>query len=310
MNVFVAGATGVVGSRVLPELVARGRRVTGVARSAEKAKRLREIGATAVDVDLFDADAVRQAVRGHDVVVNLATHIPPSSRAMLPGAWRMTNALRTRAAHILSDAAVAAGVGRFVQESFAPTYPDRGDRWITEDEPIAPARYNRGVAHAEAAVQRFTSAGGTGVVLRFAYFYGADSDFTKDMIAFVRKGLAPTPGRRDAYVSSISHDDAAAAVGAALDVAAGVYNVADDEPVTHEEFFASLAERLGVSPPRFLPLWTTRVFGSLGETLARSQRISNAKLKAASGWWPRYRSIREGWQVVVRELQRAGTLSA
>jgi 2-alkyl-3-oxoalkanoate reductase len=304
MNIFVAGATGVLGSRVVPQLIAGGHRVTAVARSERKAKRLGEAGAKPVAVDLFDSEAVHGAVRGHDVVINLATQIPPSSRAMLPGAWRATNALRTRAAQILSDAAAGAGAGRFVQESFAPTYPDRGDRWITEDEPIAPARYNRGVAHAEAAAQRFTNAGGTGVVLRFAYFYGADSDFSKDMIAFVRKGLAPTPGRRDAYVSSISHDDAAAAVLSALDVPAGIYNVADDEPVTHDEYFATLAELLQVSPPRFLPPWTTRLFGSLGETLARSQRISNAKLKAASGWTPRYRSIREGWRAVIRELQQ------
>ncbi|HKS26158.1 MAG TPA: hypothetical protein VJZ76_25430 [Thermoanaerobaculia bacterium] len=97
----------------------------------------------------------------------------------------------------------------------------------------------------------------------------------------------------------MSHDDAASAVAAALDVPAGIYNVVDDEPVTHRDFVNSLADRLGVCHPKFPPAWTARLLGSLGETLARSQRISNRKLRGASSWAPKFPSVREGWAAIL-----------
>jgi nucleoside-diphosphate-sugar epimerase len=118
----------------------------------------------------------------------------------------------------------------------------------------------------------------------------------------VKNGRAFLPGSSDAFVSSVSHDDAATATAAALTVPAGVYNVVDDEPVTRREYFASLAHALGAPPPKMLPRWTRWFMGSLGELLSRSQRISNRKLKSATHWTPRYRSVREGWPEVVAAL--------
>jgi 2-alkyl-3-oxoalkanoate reductase len=304
MKIFLAGATGAIGKRVVPALVRLGHHVTGVARSSQKAAALRSAGADAIEVDLFDPAAVMPAVAGHDIVINLATSIPPSSRALMPGAWRMTNEIRRQVSRNLSDAARQAGVRRYVQESFGPAYPDCGERWIQESTPMAPVRYNRGIADAESAVLAFSAHGREGVTLRFAYFYGADSGFTQDMIRWVRKGWAPAPGRPDGYISSISHDDAAAAVIAALDLPPGTYNVSDDEPVTRREFFESLAARLGVRPPRFAPAWTARLLGSIGEMLARSQRMSNARLRETGMWRPEYPSIREGWGPVLAALPR------
>jgi 2-alkyl-3-oxoalkanoate reductase len=304
MKILIAGATGVIGKRVVPQLLRDGHQVTAVARSPEKAAALLHAGAKPIVVDLFNSGAVSSAVAGHEIVINLATSIPPSSRALMPGAWRMTNEIRRHVSVNLSHAALHAGVRRFVQESFAPAYPDRGNRWIDESTPLAPVSYNGGVADAEAAASAFSAAGGQGVTLRFAYFYAADSDFTQDMIRFVRKGWAPTPGRPDGYISSISHDDAAAAVMAALQLPAGPYNVCDDEPVTRRDFFESLAARLGVRRLRFAPPWTARLFGSLGETLARSQRMSNARLRDTGLWRPQYPSIREGWGQVLAEAGR------
>ena len=295
VRVLIIGATGVIGSRVVAALIARGDAVSAVSRSPENRKRLEAAGARAVDVDLFDSAALAAQLAGHDAVVNLATHVPPSSRALLPGAWRATNALRRTLPPRVAAAAAAARVARYVQESFAPVYPDRGDRWIDENVPIRPARYNRGVAAAEAAALSFPG----GVVLRFGYFYGPDSDFTRDMIAMVRRGWSPLPGRPEAYTSPVSHDDAAGAVVAALGVPAGIYNVVDDEPVTHREFAGSLAALLGVRPPKFAPAWTARLLGSIGQTLARSQRISNRKLRGASAWAPKFPSVREGWRAIL-----------
>ena len=303
-RVFVAGATGVIGRRVVPQLVAAGHRVTAVGRGLDKRAALERAGAAAVELDLFDAAAVRRAVAGHDVVINLATHIPPSARAFFPGAWRETNRMRRLVSHSL---ATAAGTSRFIQESFAPIYEDAGDRWIDEDAPVRVARYNRGVLDAEAAAGRVTRDGGTGVVLRFAFFYGADSDFTRDAIRYVRRGRAPVLGSPSAFISAVSHDDAATAVIAALAVPAGTYNVSDDRPLRRREFVDALAEALGVPPPKFFPRWLAVLAGSLGETLARSQRIANGKLRAASGWAPRYPSVVEGWRAVVDLLNGAET---
>lgn len=300
MKIFIAGATGVVGRRVVPLLLEGGYQVTAVARTAKQVAALRALGARAAAHDLFNVESLHRAVAGHNVVVNLATHIPPSSaRMMLPWAWRENDRLRRVASSNLADAAIAAGAERFIQESFAPAYPGRGDAWIEEDTPLSPTRYNRTLLDAERSAQRFTRSGATGVVLRFALFYGPDAFQLDDMIRFVRRGWAPLPGTADAYVSSVSHDDAANAVFAALQLPTGAYNVVDDEPLTRRAYFDSLAQALGVAPPALQPAWMARLFGSMGELLARSQRISNRRLRTATGWTPVYPSVRHGWQSLI-----------
>ncbi len=303
MRIFVTGATGVIGRRAVPLLAAAGHEVTGVARSAEKVASLGASGARAVAIDLLDGEAVRRAVDGHDAVVNLATHMPSSSfRMALPWEWRENDRLRRDASAILGDAALEAGAGRFVQESFAPVYPDSGEGWVDESVPIRPSRYNATVADAERSAARFSEAGGAGVVLRFSFFYGPDSALVRDLVKLARKGWAGIPGRAEAFTSSVSHDDAAAAVLAALNVPAGAYNVTDDEPLRRQEYFGALAAALGVRPLRLLPSWMNRLMGVTGEMLDRSLRISNRKLREASGWAPKYPSMREGWAATVAEL--------
>jgi nucleoside-diphosphate-sugar epimerase len=81
-----------------------------------------------------------------------------------------------------------------------------------------------------------------------------------------------------------------------------VYNVVDDEPLRRREFFDTLAAALGVAPPRFPPAWLSRITGPIGETLARSQRISNVKLTSHSDWRPRTPSVRQGWPALVERL--------
>lgn len=304
MKIFVAGATGALGRRIVPMLVAEGHSVTAIARTAEKGAHLIRQGATPAQVSLFDEAALRGALERHEVVINVATAIPASSRVFVPGAWRENKKVRGKGAPTLVRAAHAAGVTRFIQESYAPIYADAGDRWIDESSSVRAPRYNHAVIDAEQAALSFTGAGRTGVVLRFANFYGPDSSFTADMIGMVRKGWAPVIGDAAGYISSVSHDDAASAVIAALRAPAGIFNVADDEPLRKREFFDALARALGANPPKYPPSWLRYLTGSIGETLARSLRISNAKLKRETGWSPEYQSAREGWPVVLRELSR------
>ena len=303
MRILVTGATGVIGSRVVHRLLAAGHDVTAVVRSMARGGAVALAGAGIRPLDLFAPEDVRAAVVGHDVVINLATHIPHSALGMLmPGAWRENDRIRREGSRNLVDAAVAAGTRRFIQESFAPIYADQGDRWIDERSPVQPASYNRTVLDAEASVQRLTDLGRTGVVLRFAAFYGPDASQLADMIQIVRHGWMPLLGPAESYLPSVSHDDAASAVVAALDVPPGIYNVSDDQPLRHREFADALAEALGVPHPRLPPAWTAHLAGSLGRTLSRSLRISNGKLRTASGWAPRYPSAHEGLRAAIDAL--------
>lgn len=301
-RILVTGATGVVGIRAVPLLVGAGHDVVAVGRSPEKRSLLESLGARAVALDLFDRAAARAALEGRDTVINLATHMPPSTlRMMLPWEWRENDRVRREGSAALVDVALAAGVSRFIQESFAPVYEDSGDRWIDESWPQRPTPYNRTVLDAERSAARFAESGGAGVVLRFAGFYGPDP-LLRDALRLVKKGWAPLPGPGGAYWSSLAHEDAATAVVAALGVGAGVYNTCDDEPLTRREWVDALAASVGAKPPRLMPRWLSALGGKNMAMLSRSQRMSNAKLKDASGWAPKWRSAREGLPAAVRAL--------
>jgi len=293
----MSGATGVVGRRVVPLLVSAGHDVVAAVRSDVSAKLAGELGATPRRTDLFQLGDVRAAVRGSDAVINLATSIPPSNRAALPWSWRENTRIRREGSRVVSEAAIAEGVGRYVQESFAPIYEDAGSEWIDESAPVRTTSHTHAVLDAEAAVARYRSAlpAGCGIVLRFALFYGPDSDFSRDMLAGARRGIAMAFGSPDGYVSSLSHDDAASAVIAALSAPSGTYNVADDEPVTRRAYFEELARVAGGPPPRFPPQFIGKLLGSIGDILMRSQRISNRRFRSATGWRPVYPSVREGF---------------
>ena len=306
MRVFITGATGVIGRRVIPLLVSAGHAVTAMLHSAEKRRDLERMGASVAQVDLFELYALRTALEGHDVAINLATHMPTSSaRMLLRSAWHENDRIRSQGSANLARAAQLSGIGRLIQESFAPVYPDLGERWIDEDVPIEPAAYNRSVADAEHSAARFADSGGIAVVLRFAAFYGPDAWHMGDFVRMVRRGFAPLLGPADSFISSISHDDAASAVLAALLLPSGVYNVADDEPLRHREYVDSLADAMHVGAPRLAPAWAAPLAGSVGKTLARSLRISNHKLRDAAGFRPKFPSVREGWPAMLAAMSEA-----
>lgn len=299
MRIFIAGATGVLGGRVVPALVTAGHDVTGVARGPEKAEALRSQGATPTEVDLFDPAAVGAAVDGAEVVINLATAVPPASHMLRRSSWEMTNRLRTQASVHLVDAALAAGADRYVQEAVGFTYRDHGAEWISEDAPMDVPPYAAGVLAAEAETRRFADNGPAGVVLRFGLFYAADSPQTRDTIAMARKGLLPLPCRDDGYQSWVHVDDAASAVVAALNAPTGAYNAVEDDPLSNAEHVDVLTGLLG-RRVRHLP--ARLGIGGVLSLQARSQRVSNRRLRANGGWRPAFPSRREGWSTVVSQL--------
>ncbi len=305
MRIFVAGATGVLGQRTVALLIQAGHAVTGISRGPDKQALLESLGATPATVDIFDRAALARAVDGHDAVFNLATHIPSFSRAGLPGSWSENNRIRKEGSLNLTEAAIGALAGLYVQESITFPYPDRGTQWIDEETSFEPVAIARSVVAAESQARRFTAAGRTGIVLRFGQLYAPDSTHTVSTVKAAKRGMATTLGSRDAYMSSIHADDAAGAVAQTLGLAPGTYNVVDDEPLTRRDNNDALAAALDVRPPRLAPSLLARLGGSRARLMARSHRVSNKRLRDATDWKPRYPSTREGWPAVVAQLGAA-----
>ena len=296
MRVFVAGSTGVIGHRAVSALVAAGHEVTAAVRSPAKAALARSLGATPVEVSIFDADALRAVVAGHDAVCNLATHIPPLARAADPRSWEENSRIRTEGSHNLVDAALAAGASVYLQESIAFLYGEHGDELVdAESTPITDNRFGEPVRAAESEAKRFAGAGGRGVVLRFGMFLAPDSEQMLTMARSARRGLSVHPGDAKGFLPSIHADDAASAVVAALAAPTGTYDVVDHEPLTRGDQRAALAAAVGRR--RLFRMWTPKsIVGPLGD----SQRVSNRRFREATPWSPRYPSVRDAWPATVK----------
>ena len=313
MRVFVAGASGAIGSRLVPQLIERGHEVIGTHRSPAGGARLGELGAQPVALDLVDARAVRTAVleARPDAIVHEATALANAGFSRhLDRTFTETNRLRTDGTDALLAAARAAEVPRFVAQSFASMrYAREGGPVKTEDDPLDPAPV-AGTEETNAAMryldEAVTEAGG--VALRYGGFYGASND---GMIEPVRKRQFSIVGDGGGVTSFIHLDDAAAATVLALEQGvAGVYNIVDDEPAPVREWLPVLAEALGAKPPRHFPRWLAKLFA--GEAMVmlgtEARGASNAKAKRRLGWELRYPSWREGFFRVYAPAQprRAG----
>ena len=298
MKVFLTGGTGVAGRSLVPVLVAEGHDVRAVCRREEAAVALRSTGAEPVSVDLFDPDAVAEAVVGSEAVLHLATNVPVLTKAARPKGWDMHNRLRTDATRNLVAAARAAGVQRFVKESITFVYADAGDAWIDEGSPlIADLGLLASTIEGEQLALDFATDGGTAVVLRFGLFYGGIGNRgTDDALKLAKLRRSSIAGRPDAYMSSIHCDDVATAVLAALAVNTGFYNVTDDTPVGRGAYLKAFADAFGIKPPKPTPTRLTKIAGGPAATaLLASQRVSNRKFRAATGWAPRYGDVAMGW---------------
>ena len=304
MRIFIAGGTGVTGRRTVEQLIAAGHEVTAVARTEEKAARLCDLGARPVTVDLFDAGAVSRAVRGHQAVINLATHIPPASRAAFRRAWRENDRLRTEAWRHLAGAAANAGAEVLIQESISLLYADGRDAWLGEDAPVVPTIFTRSAVEAERQARAFSQSapGARAVVLRFAQFVAPESGHIQQLLGLARRGVLPLVGDPEGYESCIDADDAARAVVAALECPSATYNVAEDAPLTRWQHAAVFAEALG-RPVRLAPGWLGRI--PRLDHLARSRRVANRTFRDATGWAPVHENMTSVWTSLLSEGQEA-----
>ena len=300
MRVFVAGASGAIGTRLVPQLIDRGHEVIGTFRSPGNAGRVWALGAEPMVLDLLDASAVRRAVleTEPDAIVHQATALANlRDFKHFDRTFAQTNRLRTEGTDALLAAAREAGVRRFVAQSFASNrYERRGGPVKTEDDPLDPTPVPA-MRETDAAMkyldEAVTKAGG--IALRYGGFYGAPND---GLLAPVRKRQFPIVGNGGGVFSFIHLDDAASATVVAVEHdTAGIFNIVDDEPAPVREWLPVLACVLGAKPPRRLPRWLARlVAGEVATTMATESRgASNAKARRQLGWTPRYSSWREGF---------------
>ena len=307
MRVLVVGASGAIGGRLIPQLIKRGHEVTGSARSAEKAERLRELGSQAILLDVLDARAVREAIAATrpDAIVHEATALAGMSDLRhFDRTFAQTNRLRVEGTDNLLAAAREAGIRKFVAQSNANhRYAREGGPIKSEDAPLdrkpaAAARHSvEAMTHLDEAVTR---AGG--IALRYGIFYGDPDDA---MVAAVRAHKVPVIGDGAGVWSFIHLDDAAAATVLALEHdGPAVYNVVDDEPSPIRAWLPELARIVGADPPPHFPRLLAVLFaGDVPVVMATEMRgASNARAKRELGWTLGYPSWRQGFADVYGKL--------
>jgi len=299
VRVFVAGGAGVLGRRLVPQLVARGHEVTATTTSAAKVGLLDRLGAEAVVMDGLDAQAVGEAVARSrpDVIVHQMTAISGKPDIRHFDRWfATTNRLRTEGTDHLLAAAEASGVRHVVAQSYAGWNGIRTGGWVkTEEDPLDPTSTGKGaeaIRHLEDVVL-----GVGGAVLRYGALYGPGA--TDDQVELVRKRQYPVIGTGGGYSSWVHLDDAASATVLALEQkATGVFNIVDDEPAPASEWLPYLAKCAGAKPPMRIPTWLARPLA--GRTavamMTEGRGFSNAKAKRELGWQLRYPSWRQGFQ--------------
>ena len=300
MRVFVAGGTGVIGRRLVPQLVARGHQVTATTTSAGKLGLLEQLGAEGTVMDGLDAAAVGEAVAAArpDTIVNEMTglseaHAGKPNLRKAERFFAITNRLRSEGIDHLLAAAEATGVSHVVAQGHASMNGIRQGGWVkAEEDPLEVVEGTKAIKHLEDVVVR---AGGA--VLRYGGFYGPGAN--DDQVKLVLKRLFPLVGGGTGYVSWVHVDDAASATVLAVEQRAkGVFNIVDDEPAPASEWLPYLAECAGAKPPRRVPAWLARLLaGDMAVGIMTEGRgFSNAKAKRELGWELRYPSWRQGFK--------------
>ena len=311
MRIFVAGATGAVGRRLVPRLIGNGHSVVGLTRTPAKAGFLRELGAEPVVADALDETAIRAlvAAANPDVIVHQLTDLKGASDLRkFDRVFASSNRLRTTGTDHLLAAARDCGVKRIVAQSFCGwPYARVGGDVKVEDDPLDqdPPQELRGtldaIRYLEHAVT--TTPGLVGVALRYGGFYGPDTGvFDPAMIERIRRRRMPLIGGGTAWWSFLHIDDAAEATAAAVERGAGIYNIVDDDPAPVHAWLTEIAAMLGAKRPFSVPAWLGRLAAGqhIVVMMTESRAGSNAKAKRELDWSPRHPSWRQGFAEIIR----------
>ena len=306
MRVFLAGGTGVIGRRLIPQLVTAGHRVAATTRSAAKTAMLQELGAIPVVVDALDAPALSAAVTdfGPHALMNQLTDLPQRYNPRKLGPfYERTSRLRVEATRTLLAAARVSGAKRFVYQSIAFMYATAGPAVLPEDAPLAldaPEPFGATVrATAEGEKLALSADGITGVVLRYGQLYGQGTYFDRegDFARQAKSRMLPIVGSGGGVFSFVHVDDAAAAAVIALTRGDGIYNIVDDDPAPARDWIPAFCRDVGAPAPMHVPARLVELMAgrAAASTLQEGRGASNAKAKRELGWSPRRPTWRDGF---------------
>jgi len=313
MRVFVAGASGAVGGRLLPLLVSAGHSVVGLTRAPARAESIRRVGAEAAIADALNRAAIVKAVASAkpDVIVHEMTSLRAANDLRrAERSFALTNRLRTEGLQNLLAAARQAGTPRIVAQSFCGwPYARAGGPVKSEEDALDPEpprelrRTLEAIRYLEHTVTG--SSGIDGVVLRYGAFYGRGTGlFDGPLIDQLRRRRVPLIANANGWWSFLHVDDAAAATAVAVERgAAGIYNIVDDEPAPVREWLPALAGMLGARPPRHIPRWLARIAvgAHIVAMMTEARAGSNAKAKRDLLWQPAHPSWRQGFAEVLAQ---------
>lgn len=316
MKAFIAGATGVLGKRLVQEFADAGHIVIGLTRDDRGDQVVHKRGGTPRRGDILDRDTLHDSVGDADVVVHAATAIPVKVKVKKDD-WRQNDRIRREGTRNLTMAAAEAGASQYLQQSI--TWVARnsdGSRFDEDSEPNTDYVTESALDAERIAREAGREQGFSVAVLRCGSFYSHDSGHTRLFGERLLDGRLPVIGggplgRKDARVSFIHVDDAADAfLTAAENDASGLWHVVDDEPTTYTEFLHELANSLDAPEPRRVPAWLARFFvGSYNANFfTTSIPTTNQRFKQEFGWTPRYPSVQEGLEEVVERWREEGTL--
>lgn len=308
MRIFLTGATGAIGRRLIPHLVGAGHTVIAATRSPGKTHELMQQGAEPVIVDVLDKRAILNVVasaRTNVVIHELTALAGVTSYRNFDSALEETNRLRTEGLDNLIAAAHASGATRFIAQSYAgwPT-GGAGERVKSETAPLDAAPLKSmvksldAIRHIEQTVP--ASAGLIGVVLRYGHLYGPGTGFSETgaMMKLVRRRALPIIGGGHGIWSFLHVDDAASATQVAITRGdAGIYNIVDDDPAEVCEWLPALAKAAGAPAPYSIPKWLGLLVAgnSVVFQMTSIRGLSNDKARHTLLWTPRQMTWREGF---------------
>jgi nucleoside-diphosphate-sugar epimerase len=313
MRVFIAGASGVLGRRLVRQFAARGHSVIGLVRSPKAEIAVQDAGGEPRQADLFDADSLARAAEGCDTVIHAATAIPVKAKTT-PADWAMNDHIRRKGTRCLTEAAAKIGARTYLQQSVVWVARPRNESPFTEDSAAVPEPTIQSAIDAEKIAREAESMEDfTVAILRGGYFYDSESPHTRMLGEALRERKMPIIGSGDALWAMIHTDDAAGAfVAAAEKPASGIWHIVDNELVSARAFLNEFAADLGAPSPRRFPVWLAKRFA--GEQaiayFTRYTRTSNARFRLHFDWTPRYPTYREGLQQIIAEWKKQNSKTA